>query len=969
MVIKAGGFMSQVILLNELLDVKKGNALVFDALYNKLEKIINKSYKKYDYLDREKYDEVVRAALLSFINNLVLKTDFDFYEFINKNITKIINLQLGEFARESDSNIIALYLGSLKGKKLVPLTKFLKQINYSDDLDLYLKIIDDFKEISDEIKELIGDVVSIKTTKVASISTNKVMEQLIRAYLLKNNIEELDSDDLEMDSSYSNDLISLDDNSLNNGSSDSSQEDDKTVVTDDLGDEDNPKNYSDDDYVETDIVRAYLLEIGEYPLLSYEEECALFASFGAGNQDAKNEIVQANLRLVVSIAKKYAGRGLHILDLIQEGNGGLMRSVDKYDYKKGFKFSTYATWWVRQAITRAIADQGRTIRVPVHMMDKLNSLKKIEREFCDINGRAPTLEELSYLLDLTLDKVKELLSHENDVVSLNVTVNDDSKHESELMDFVPDHHRVSIEEEMIESDLQIQMRKLIDIANLNDRERNVLLYRYGFIGGRIFRLEEVGKLFGLTRERIRQIENRALDKMRRAKNIKKFADYMNDPNAALEFIAKAREGFSQNRNKKAENYVDMESPKKKGKERTVKMKNEVKDTKNLFEYLEISSENFEKIFDCISALTESDMKILVKNCGENFDGVGCGKLTQTERSRLYFFILPKLKDAYGMISSKEKGSAEYEVALKAVTRLLAVKSATSTVNLLNYFNNSYTYLELKEIIDSLPSFEKDVVYAVCGEMLNGESDKEVEKSLRTKFTTNYMPKIKRGLAKKYPGKNAKVDELIKKANTRGRINTSDVKNKMAQLSGEIEKPVVEVRYEVVEDKRTSLKSSESTGEVVEILEETDEMKNAIILPSEEVKKAKQLDAKPAVDADDIFDNGAIVHSSCEDIPTVIRDENGFSKQDYEIISYIINLPEAKEMIKLNFSLEDVMVATLLHYGYKGKVFSVREIALFLGTTEVNVVDIARRTVKMYRELINKKFDMYEEKLVKSLLNN
>ena len=272
-----------------------------------------------------------------------------------------------------------------------------------------------------------------------------------------------------------------------------------------------------------DPVRMYLKEIGRVPLLSAEEEVELALQIEQGDQEAKQRLAEANLRLVVSIAKRYVGRGMHFLDLIQEGNMGLMKAVEKFDYQKGFKFSTYATWWIRQAITRAIADQARTIRIPVHMVETINKLIRIQRQLLQDLGREPTPEEIGAEMDLTPEKVREILKIAQEPVSLETPIGEED--DSHLGDFIEDYDATSPADHAAYELLKEQLESVLD--TLTDREENVLRLRFGLDDGRTRTLEEVGKVFGVTRERIRQIEAKALRKLRhpsRSKQLKDFLD-------------------------------------------------------------------------------------------------------------------------------------------------------------------------------------------------------------------------------------------------------------------------------------------------------------------------------------------------------------------------------------------------------------------------------------------------------------
>jgi RNA polymerase primary sigma factor len=280
-------------------------------------------------------------------------------------------------------------------------------------------------------------------------------------------------------------------------------------------------SYLDD--IADDSVRLYLREIGKIPLLTAEEELALAKKVVSGDKNAKDQMAEANMRLVVSIAKRYVGRGLDLLDLIQEGNTGLLRAVEKFDPDRGFKFSTYATWWIRQAITRAIADQARTIRIPVHMVETINKLLRTQRRLTQELNREPSNEEIAAAMEMEVDKVEHIMKIKQDISSLDASVRDDEE-DSVLGDFIEDEDAKTPTESASEQLLKEQVKQIL--GSLTEREQKILKLRFGLEDGKSHTLEEVGQEFSVTRERIRQIEAKALAKLRKHKDTRRLHEYL-----------------------------------------------------------------------------------------------------------------------------------------------------------------------------------------------------------------------------------------------------------------------------------------------------------------------------------------------------------------------------------------------------------------------------------------------------------
>lgn len=355
----------------------------------------------------------------------------------------------------------------------------------------------------------IGEVKSLikKGKEEGSLTYEEIMDSLEEI--------ELDSDDIEKIYELFNELdIDIKDKNDKADGSDEDEDDNNNKKTLDIS---IPDGVGIDDPV-----RMYLKEIGKVSLLTAEEEVDLAQRMEKGEEAAKRQLIEANLRLVVSIAKKYVGRGMLFLDLIQEGNMGLIKAVEKFDYTKGYKFSTYATWWIRQAITRSIADQARTIRIPVHMVETINKLIRVSRQLLQEIGREPTPEEIGKEMDITADKVREIMKIAQEPVSLETPIGEEE--DSHLGDFIEDEDAPAPASAALFILLKEQLDDVLD--TLTDREKRVLELRFGIEDGRPRTLEEVGKEFGVTRERIRQIEAKALRKLRHPSRSKKLKDYL-----------------------------------------------------------------------------------------------------------------------------------------------------------------------------------------------------------------------------------------------------------------------------------------------------------------------------------------------------------------------------------------------------------------------------------------------------------
>ncbi|CDE99695.1 rNA polymerase sigma factor [Clostridium sp. CAG:628] len=413
-------------------------------------------------------------------------------------------------------------LGKKKGyltEKVITEKTMLLNLSDSELEELYKELKNNDIEIKSDSES--GGEVEGKTTNIKSV-INELVEIGKKQGFLTYEVIAKKTSNLDLDANSLDELYNaLNENNIEIRSEDESDSDNNLLEDDPEFNIEHIVNESKDMSV-NDNVRMYLKEIGKISLLSLDEEQELSKRIASGDEDAKKILAESNLRLVVSIAKRYVGRGLLFLDLIQEGNIGLMKAVDKFDYDKGFKFSTYATWWIRQAITRALADQARTIRVPVHMVETINKLARVERQMALDLNREPTDSELAKKMNLPLDKIVEIRRISQDPVSLETPIGEED--DSHLGDFLADERTMGPEEYTDYTMLKEELKEVLE--TLTKREEEVLELRFGLYDGTCHTLEEVGKKFGVTRERIRQIEAKALRKLRHPSRAKKLRDFL-----------------------------------------------------------------------------------------------------------------------------------------------------------------------------------------------------------------------------------------------------------------------------------------------------------------------------------------------------------------------------------------------------------------------------------------------------------
>ena len=513
-----------------------------NEILNKINENFDKAFKKYRFLDRDECFNYVVNVITEKAENIIKNAESDnelnqFINDINKEMEDIIIEYVHDELELDELTIIQEFIENTRSKKIIDkISKFLYTVNYELSSDTYEILIKSNEKIKTETESLynqykeclskidsddqcidsvtmsfIGAYCAVNNIEMMTVSSDINVEELLKEV----EKEETETDDIDNELPVEDEEESPDDYELK-----------------EIEEESEDLFYDDDDDIKglDDPVRMYLKEIGKIPLLTAEEEVELAKKIEDGDIDAKNKLAEANLRLVVSIAKKYVGRGMLFLDLIQEGNLGVIKAVEKFDASKGYKFSTYATWWIRQAITRALADQSRTIRVPVHKVETINKVIKVSRRLTLEFGREPTPEEIAEDMNYNVDKIKEILMLTTNVpVSINTKIGEDG--DTEIGDMVADEETITPEENSEKSVLRADIEKVL--SDLTSREAKVLKLRFGLVDGRQRTLEEVGKMFNVTRERIRQIEAKGLRKLRLPKYAPVLKPYLYDEDVDL----------------------------------------------------------------------------------------------------------------------------------------------------------------------------------------------------------------------------------------------------------------------------------------------------------------------------------------------------------------------------------------------------------------------------------------------------
>ena len=579
------------------LTLKSVQQLNTQQIFELLLPIINKLYEKVDYIGitkEEFYHLVLKKVEKS---KKTYKGDMNYIKYIQNRINTLIENQIKNNLLETETAVMIIdnyinkyfkrsdsYEDSIKNLK--DLANFFELCNYIPNLNILIQIIEKNSNLSKTIESIIKKhQTQIISGNLEEIFENNIMISIIKTYCMLYNIE---IKALEM---YETDNIDLDNFQL------------------------------------TDSVKMYLKEISKRPLLSVEEEYQLAKRISQGDDYAREIFIESNLKLVVNIAKGYIGRGLSFLDLIQEGNFGLMTAVDKFDATKGYKFSTYATYWVKQAISRAIANKGRNVRIPVHLYEKIGTYKKTITKLETILNRRPTINEIAEEMKLAIPEVIKLYKLQSDTISINTLISDDES--TELENFILASEETP-EDIVVEENMSFQVKKILETSNLNSKEIEVLILRFGLNNQDPMPLRKIGEKYNVSGESIRRTESRALMKIRKNKQIKSLAEYMEYPDKSLENIKNIKKGH------KALNQLTLED-----KKIQVKEKEKMPKLKTIYQYFYDYTKD--QIDTILEKLTEEEKELITLRYGKDLNHPVLRKLTKEQAYKFYSLLIPKIK--------------------------------------------------------------------------------------------------------------------------------------------------------------------------------------------------------------------------------------------------------------------------------------------------------------------------------------
>ena len=935
------------------LSYKKIIQMSNDEIYYEVFPIIKKIYYQYNILNLS--DKELKSILEQEIIRLKkYYTDEKSLKIFQKNIRNIFKELLQSKIQDKSEclNTLNQLIDTLKLDKqdelndLNKINKIFLKYNIIVDPDIIINLINTNKTFNNILKKFVDkNIELIKNNKLDNIIDEGNIIIFIETYCMLNNIN--------IENNLFSELVEKD-----------------FYITD-------------DDYKSLDSVKMYLNEIGKLPLLTLEEEKKLTCDLLNKDEKAKKILIERNLRLVVGLAKRYIGKGLSFLDLIQEGNIGLMTAVDKYDMTKGYRFATYAVHWIRQSITRAICDKGRNIRIPVHLQEKMGRFTKIKRELEIKLGRNATIEEIAKQMNIPFDEAKKLYKYHEDTISINSFIKEGE--DEELEDFIPS--KESTEDSVINIILPEEIKKMFDMCNLKQREKDILALRFGLYNSKTHTLEEIGKMYGLTRERIRQIESSAIKKIRMSKYIKAFSVYTENQKESLESLTEYRNKYKKHLSSNKAYLKESES-----------LNNKKREVKSIYDLLKDYPK--EQIDKTILKLNESDKKLIDLRYGENLEKpVTSPEWTEADAHKFYGYLLPKIKRL--IISNGTKSNKNRKLQ-----------------TIYEYFNN-YTKAEINIAIKKLSEKDKELMYLRYGENLeNPKTNPKWTSKHAARFYSNTINKMKRLLEEPdYQRKKKKTQTIYEYLNeyTREQIDEALTKisendkelirlkygndlnnpvtspewtqkhaarfysntiNKMKRLLKDPDcqrkKIKIQTIYEYLNEytreqiDEALTKISEKDKELIR-LKYGNDLNNPVTSPewtpkhaarfyNNTINKIKRILKDPSFkpysrNNKSNEKNISISKEETKEIitPQVINKTN-IIKEDYIEMLRLLKTPTFNDLMSVLTPKEAIIIALKLGY-IDGKYFSTESIANFLGMKDCEVRDITKKILKVYKEKI------------------
>ncbi len=941
-------------------------------IYKLYEKQIQSLYTSFQFLNLSE-DEFYQMVIQE-INDIKSEQleDNIFLEHLQKNIIQNLYKKIQEAFLNSetsiqvidhyiDANIKSVNSSKEAFKQLERISSFFESMNYSPEPE----IISELLSKNDIFQEIIRRVVkknkeAIHNGQIENVITDSFILLAIESYCLQEEIEikgerisdeELDDIEnlVEFEDIESLDVILEETEELDHELEDDEEYEDDEDDEDTLEEEyDEDGIYSEESTYEMmnpmqDSIKVYLREISKIPLLTREQEEELGKLKNIGDMQARKTLIDSNLRLVVSIAKKYVNRGVPFLDLIQEGNIGLMKAVDKFDPERKNKFSTYGTWWINQAIQRAIADKGRNIRVPVHMNDKLKLFNRTVNDLQTELKRNPTPEEIAKKMKVSVKQVKKLyiIKRQVDTDSLNRTISDDE--ESEIEDFIADSNSMPAEEVVVTDTRRDIRRIILQQVDLKDEEREVLKLRYGIEDGIPKSLEKIGKEKGVTRERIRQIESKALYKIRNSKYGRLLAEYTDDPEAALQSLMIIREQYK--RTKKKNKAYKKGISKLEEKEKITKMLK----MRPIYEIFRDYSE--EQINSAIETLTEEEQALIIAKCEEDLKHPNGKKLNEVKNRKFYDYIIPKIRNILSektVKSRSESIDSEREIPKKS-------KRIKTIYELLE----GITEEQIDKAIATLAEDDRELLFVRYGEDLHNPNGRGLTKKESIKFYNYLLPRIKR--------------IIMKQSNSREKTNQPE--------SSKLQESKISEKLEN--------QSKKSEQEISPVADTNKSSKNSIINP--ESKQSKDVEKQSEKPIDTGNTQQPLLHQPDEEEASIrvsnlqqqlphqtneieasvvkaVERSNNIAKNDYEELLRIMGEPTFIQMMSVLTPTEAISVCLRLGY-VNEKRFTTESIANFLGIEEKEIEVATEKLFYLYKDSRDRFIDRIIESLAKQPSDN